>query len=352
MNILFLSNIPTPYQLDFLDQLNKAKEHKVFGYFLYSKEKNRDWNLKLPEYVYIANYSKTLKDYIDLYQYIKKNKISIIVIGGYSLPMTIFTVFLTKIKKLKLYFWLERPINEQNGIKKTLKELYLHIVLSNAYKIFAIGKLAVDRYIIYNKKVIDLPYSMNLEKFYKIKKEDKVAKIKFLFSGQYIDRKNILNTINAFKKIKNDDIELNIIGGGELKNEVDELIKYDNRINDLGFIQPNDLIEVYAKNDIFIMPSKHDGWALVINEAMAAGMPIISTNKVGAVVEYIEHKENGYICNTEIDSIQEGIEFYISNKENILLHSNKNREIIRQSLGDVKNASIKLLEELDDKTLK
>ena len=88
------------------------------------------------------------------------------------------------------------------------------------------------------------------------------------------------------------------------------------------------------------MPSKHDGWALVVNEAMASGMPIISTEKVGAIVEYIQHKENGFICDIDTDSIKDGIEYYLTNSEIIEQQSKKNREIVKKSLGDVKNAVI------------
>lgn len=168
--------------------------------------------------------------------------------------------------------------------------------------------------------------------------KEKKKKINFLFSGQYIERKNIINTIKAFKLIKNKNIELNLIGGGELQEQVKNLIESDNRIRDIGFVQPKELPRIYAKNDIFLMPSKHDGWALVVNEAMASGMPIISTEKVGAIVEYIQHKENGFICDINIDSIKDGIEYYLTNSEIIEQQSKKNREIVKKSLGDVKNA--------------
>lgn len=347
MNILFLSNIVTPYQLDFLEELNSQSDVKALGYFLFSKEQNRAWDLKLPSYVTVANFSKTISDYKNLYQFIKNNKIDKIVIGGYTLPSTYFLIFISKILKIDLYFWLERPINKQYGLKKYLKEVYLKLILGSVKKVFAIGKLAVEIYKNYNTNVVNLPYSMNLEKFYNIQKDSNEREtINFLFSGQYIDRKNIINTITAFKQVDNEKIRLNIIGGGELKEEVSSLIKDDNRITDLGFIQPHNLPEIYSNNDIFLMPSKHDGWALVINEAMAAGMPIISTNKVGAVAEYIIHKENGFVCDIDTTSINDGIEYYIANTQFVVLHAKKNRDIVKKSLGDVKNAVDFLINEI------
>ena len=347
MNILFLSNIVTPYQLDLLEEINKNNEIKIYGYFLFEKEQNRDWDLIIPEYVKVINYSKKISDYKNLLKFIKDNKIDKIILGGYVLPMTFFTIFICKVNKIDLYFWLERPMHVYKGIKATLKKNYLKFVLSQAKEIFAFGKLAVDIYSIYHSKVFNLPYSMNLERFHDIKRDEvQNSKIKFLFSGQYIDRKNIINTINAFKLIKNNNIELNLIGGGELQVEVDRLIQNDSRIKNIGFVQPKDLPYVYSSNDIFIMPSKHDGWALVINEAMASSMPIISTDKVGAVVEYIKHKVNGYICTENEDGIKKGIEYYIKNLQLISEHGKLNKSIINNSNANIINNANIFIEKL------
>lgn len=347
MNILFLSNIAAPYQLDFLEELNNHDEIQVFGYFLFSKEKNRDWNLKLPSYVIVANFRKNLADYISLYKFIQSKKIEKIIIGGYTLPTTFFLIALSKLFNKELFFWLERPMHEHIGFKKYLKECYLKYTLSKARKIFAIGELAVNFYKKYNPNVANLPYSMNLEKFYTIDRSSESSKnTSFLFSGQFIDRKNIINTLNAFKSVNDETIRLNIIGGGDLKEAVADLIKNDSRIKNLGFIQPDELHEIYKQNDVFLMPSKHDGWALVINEAMASAMPVISTPKVGAVDEFIKHRVNGFVCDIDITSISEGIEYYLTNNELIKQHALKNREIIKKSLGDVKNAANFLVNEL------
>lgn len=349
MNVLFLSNIATPYQLDFLEEMNKNENVNVYGYFLFAKEENRDWALTMPEYVQVANYSNKSLDYSYFLKFINNKKIDKIIIGGYSLPLSIFTILISKIKKINIYFWLERPINEQIGIKKYLKELYLKVILNQAEAIFAIGKIAVKIYSKYHRSVFNLPYSMNLNNLYNIERtNNEKDEIRFLFSGQYIDRKNIINTINAFKAINNPNIELNLIGGGELQFEVSKLIKDDKRINDLGFIQPNELVNIYANNDIFLMPSRHDGWALVINEAMASSMPIISTNRVGAVVEYIKHKENGYICSTTEKDIKNGIEYYIKNSNLIKRHGEFNKTIIGDSTADVRNAVKVLVKKLSE----
>ena len=64
------------------------------------------------------------------------------------------------------------------------------------------------------------------------------------------------------------------------------------RIVFLGFVEKNDIPYYFANSDIFAFASRYDGWALVINEALAADLPIISSDKVGAAVDKLKHRIN------------------------------------------------------------
>lgn len=59
---------------------------------------------------------------------------------------------------------------------------------------------------------------------------------------------------------------------------------------------------------------------------MASAMPIISTNKVGAVVEYIEDGKNGIVSDIDERSLKNAIEYYIENKEMIYKHGQINKD--------------------------
>lgn len=346
MKILFLSNIPTPYNLQLIREANKRRDIVMYGYFLRQIEKNRDWKLNLGEKnLEIANFRYLPKDYLKFCKFFRNFSPEMVLIGGYNLPLSNFAIFLAKIKSSKIFFWLEKPI-ERKGIKKILKNFYIFLKFKFSDGILAIGRFAQDIYKNFSDKVFNFPYSLDLDAFYKIKRDDMFpSKIKFLFSGQLIKRKNILNLIKAFLELDYENTELNIIGSGELENEIKKIINNNEKIKLHGFIQPNDLYKIYSKNNVFILPSWHDGWGLVINEAMGAAMPIISTKNVGAAVEYINHLKNGYLCGIEIESIKKALSFYIENKNLIFKHGQKNREIIMKSTGDVKNA-VKYLTEI------
>jgi glycosyltransferase involved in cell wall biosynthesis len=126
-----------------------------------------------------------------------------------------------------------------------------------------------------------------------------------LYVGQLIERKNVKTLIEAYSKLKDKlDVALLIVGDGIQKNELKNLCIEDN-INDVffvGFKQREELPQYYAMSDLFVLPSLQEVWGLVLNEAMASGLPVITTNKVGASVDLIKDGENGYVVesgNTE-----------------------------------------------------
>ena len=67
------------------------------------------------------------------------------------------------------------------------------------------------------------------------------------------------------------------------------------RVEFLGFKDWNELPAAYAQGHVLCMPSRHDGWGLVVPEALAAGLPVISTDRTGAAIEFINNGTNGWI---------------------------------------------------------
>lgn len=61
----------------------------------------------------------------------------------------------------------------------------------------------------------------------------------------------------------------------------------------------DELFEYYKAADLFVLPTREDVWGLVINEAMACGLPVITTEKCGSGAELIEEGRNGYIVPVE-----------------------------------------------------
>jgi glycosyltransferase involved in cell wall biosynthesis len=62
-----------------------------------------------------------------------------------------------------------------------------------------------------------------------------------------------------------------------------------------GFLQKDELPRVYAASDVFVFPTLGDPYGLVVDEALTAGLPIISSTSAGEIRERVLDGENGYL---------------------------------------------------------
>ncbi|MGC9796911.1 glycosyltransferase family 4 protein [Fervidobacterium riparium] len=87
-------------------------------------------------------------------------------------------------------------------------------------------------------------------------------------------------------------------------------------IHFIEFKTKEELKKYYIASDIFVLPTREDIWGLVINEAMANALPIITTNKCIAGLELVKNGENGFICHVDnAEEIAEKISLILNNQE-------------------------------------
>ncbi|MDI6720636.1 MAG: glycosyltransferase family 4 protein [Methanomicrobiales archaeon] len=146
--------------------------------------------------------------------------------------------------------------------------------------------------------------------------------------ARLIPRKGIDDLIRAVPEIleKCPDLLVRIIGEGNLESELRDLAKklgVAGHIDFLGYIPHDELPGYYATSDVFVLPSRNEGMSNTILEAMAAGLPIITTD-TGGTQELISG--NGQIIPQERpDAIAAAILQYISDSQMCQDHGNQSR---------------------------
>ncbi len=103
---------------------------------------------------------------------------------------------------------------------------------------------------------------------------------RYLYAGQLSPRKNIPSLLEAFKDPSVGHLWL--AGDGPLRAECEMAARTNPRIRVFGFLEPAALDEVYAVVDALVLPSLYEVWGLVVNEALAHGIPVVVTPDVGA----------------------------------------------------------------------
>lgn len=141
-------------------------------------------------------------------------------------------------------------------------------------------------------------------------------KILIISAGELIERKNHEVIIRALAKINNPDVYYAIAGKGPLKEYLSDLAKelgIADRVILLGF--RTDVFELYHAADISAFPSKIEGLGLAGVEAMAAGVPLVSSN-VHGILDYVIDGKTGYaVAPNDIDGFAKAIDLLVENKE-------------------------------------
>jgi glycosyltransferase involved in cell wall biosynthesis len=117
--------------------------------------------------------------------------------------------------------------------------------------------------------------------------------------GQFIHRKGFDVLMRAAVSLDKT-VGIYIVGGEateEYRNMKEELGL--SNVHFLGFQKKDVLAKFYKAADLFVLPTREDIWGLVINEAMAYGLPVITTNRCVAGLELVENGVNGYIVPVE-----------------------------------------------------
>lgn len=135
-------------------------------------------------------------------------------------------------------------------------------------------------------KLFDFIYSVPSIDFYLNKPivyqiDPAEEKVRFVFVGQLVNRKSIIELITVFNSI-NKNYELNIIGNGALHDSILSKIEKNEKIHLLGKLMPADVRNILSKSDVLILPSKSEGWGCVVNEALMSGCRVIVSSVVGA----------------------------------------------------------------------
>jgi glycosyltransferase involved in cell wall biosynthesis len=116
---------------------------------------------------------------------------------------------------------------------------------------------------------------------------------RFLFVGRFIERKGLITLLEAFRLAGIG--ELRLVGDGPLSAEVGRVAVGDSRIRLAGHLAGPALSQAYAEADVLIVPSLYEPWGLVVHEGLAHGLPVITTDQVGAADDLVDPGVNGYV---------------------------------------------------------
>lgn len=316
--ILFLTSFPSPYRVRFFDELGEmvdltvlfsdTKERQTLRssqWFVEKKGDHREVQLEK-----ILMKIKKGELCIDVLDWLKKPWDGI-VICGYSAPTMILAIAYLRLHRIPYYLEVDGGMIRQDfPIMLLLKRL----LVKGAAGYFCTGDTVKEYLCHYGadaEKVYFYPFSSletgdiwdapaSREEREALRKELGISEERVILAvGQFIPRKGLDVLLDAAAHMENT-VGIYMVGG-EPTPEI--LQKWEKRklphVHFVGFRKKEELRKYYRAADVLAMPTREDIWGLVVNEAMACGLPVVSTDRCVAARELVEDGVNGYLVPAE-----------------------------------------------------
>lgn len=312
--VLFLTNYASPYRVQFFDALGLKTELTVLFSDRRENQKHRSGSwfedgsghfkwVQLEKQRIIIQGRALCADVID---WLKKPWDEI-VLCGYSSPTVMLAMLYLRRKKIP--FWLEVDgglIRQDSFLQYRFKKM----LVGSAAGWLSTGKATTDYLVHYGakrEKVREYPFSslweadilkepVSRERKLEFRRELGMEEDKVILSiGQFIHRKGFDVLMKAAVQLA-PDTGIYIVGG-EPTQEYLQLCRELglHNIHFEGFKKKETLVKYYQAADLFVLPTREDIWGLVVNEAMAFGLPVITTDRCVAGLELVEDGVTGYI---------------------------------------------------------
>jgi glycosyltransferase involved in cell wall biosynthesis len=248
-----------------------------------------------------------LKRFFRFVHIIRKHQIQSVCIAGYGRMEYLMFLAYSKLTGRKVILFAESWY-EGTSLGDTLKKIVLRLTCDG---FLVSGERARHHFI----RRLEIPaervlpgYSVVDNAHFKIPDERKADREKILLCvARFVPEKNLSFLIDCFKesKLPHHNWKLFIIGGGPLKEKLTTEVD-DKIIQLLPWQTYNELPLYYHRASVFVLPSLFEPWGLVVNEAMAAGLPIILSREVGCLPDLLQ------------DGNANGWSFQSSNKNDLI----------------------------------
>ena len=326
--VVIITNIPSPYRVDFFDYLQRHTHiYEIHILYAAHNEENRSWEIeedKMRNSHFPDSYTIRIPYRFDTkYIHISKGATRIlkelqpaIVVGAEYNPTALQALRYCLKKGIPYISWTDGTLHSERGINWLQRRLRSYVV-GHASAYIASSTKAREAQLAYGadaERCFISFLTVDLEKYMVGRtggKKDTVLKNnagaesvkhaggekQILCVGSLIERKGVDLLLEAVKGIREDFI-LALAGSGPEENHLRKLARelgIEDRVKFLGFLSREELKKEYAKSVVFVLPTRQDCFALVILEAMCAGLPVVCSRYADGAYDLVEDGKNGYI---------------------------------------------------------
>lgn len=330
IDIALINNSQTPYRLAFhrrlARELDGVRIHSVFTHDVSSFAWTIDNPTEINPIVFgpgevAINQSRpsyALHELLKagrIIEWMKATRIRAVILGGYNDPGYLRIMNWCGRSGVPCLLFGDSNIRDDavTGWRRVVKNALLRRVVRSCSAFLACGSLGrgyYERYGVPDDRIFYTPYEPDYALIEHIDPPfvDQVCRThgltrdrrRIVFSGRFIPVKRADVLIAAFCDIAEERSEwdLVMVGDGPLRDALYSAVpsRLRHRVKWTGFLTDQRQISaIYRASDVLALPSRKEPWALVVNEAAAAGLAIVCSDVVGAAAELVRSEINGFV---------------------------------------------------------
>jgi glycosyltransferase involved in cell wall biosynthesis len=294
MSIVFVTNYLTPYQAALFSRSGDV----IITYA--PLDQSRQWSpQRAKARVKDVSRLELRKRLSEISRECSGPSASFLIGGSARSPEFWFSIALCRLRGAPFAIWLERPRVPVSLVRRNV----LRLGLGKTGQILGVGTIATVSYrqLIGGIKVSNFPYSYGRPAPVRTERDAAVPgqKTTALFIGTDWARKGLDILLSAAAGLPQElqsRLELRVAGLSGLPAELRGIARMTPaaHVAYLGYLQPDEIRKELANADVLVVPSRYDGWAVVVEEAMAEGTPVIASDAVGAAADLVVDSYSGF----------------------------------------------------------
>ena len=313
--LVILTEIIAPYRIPVFNALAEREDVDLYVIFLSETDHStREWKVYTEEirfsYEVLPSWRKRLGKYNILVNQsvasaLERAHPEVIVCGGYNYLASWQAQRWAKRNGVQFLLWCESTGSDQrgeHGLVESLKGNFLRgcdgfVVPGKSSREYLLG------FGVAAEKIFVAPNAVDSDRFAagalrvrgqaeRVRQELGLPSRYFLFAGRMVRAKGIFELLEAYGQLAPEsrrEIGLVFAGDGPERAELEAMARdvYPGAVYFPGFVHREELASYYALAECFVLPTRSDPWGLVVNEAMACGLPVICSSVAGCAADLI-----------------------------------------------------------------
>lgn len=330
--LAMLVDVPAPYRIPVFNHLADRLGDRFKVFFMAGRVPNRQWNslLERSRFAYEILGGVNLRAWSSrgfgchlnpgVSRALRRFAPSLVVVGGYNHATSFLAARGARRLPAKLGLWCESTLHDARRSSRPIERLKKWFI--RRCDVFVVPGKASREYLhaygVADDRIFLAPNAVDSEFFRKgaaraqtdearrqFRETHGLPDFNILFAGRLSPEKGFVVAADVLDKLQVQGLEIGllVVGDGPRRREYEKLVS-DRRLEHVvffGFVQQAELPFSYGQADVLMVPSTSEPWGLVVNEAMACGVPVLCSPAVGAGDDLVVDGVTGFRCATRAE---------------------------------------------------